>query len=53
MSIGRRDILGCARRHDSTTVDVTPFGPKVDDVISGFHNLEVMLNHDDGITLID
>ena len=51
--IGRRDILRCARRHYSTAVDVTPFGPEVDDVISGFHNFKVMFNHDDCITLIN
>ncbi len=37
---------------DVSAVNVTALGPEVDDVVSGFDDLEIILDNDDSITLM-
>ncbi len=46
------DLFGGACRHH-TAPAIAAFGPDVDDVVGGFHHVEVVFDHHDRIALID
>src|SRR5690606_30431740 len=45
-----RDLLGSARRHDLAAL-VAALGPHVDDVVGGLGHGEVMLDHQNGVSV--
>ena len=50
---GGGDIFRHAGRDDPAAIDLTAVRSKVDDMIGGLHNLQVVLNYDNRIPLFD
>lgn len=46
------DLFGCSDGYDLTTA-VAAFRPDVDDMVGGFHHVQIVFDHHDGIALID
>ena len=47
-----RNFFWGAGGDDVSAVNVAALGAEIDDVVGGFHDLEIMLDNDDSITLI-
>ena len=50
---GGGDIFRHAGRDDPAAIDITAVWSKVDDMIGGLHDLQVVLNYDHCITLFN